>query len=289
MMTKTDEYMVKFPARIHVLLASQAPVGLVIRRGPSKQVATILWNRETDEFKLGQWFKGRIYERRSDLSPDGKHFIYFAMNGNWDSEAKGAWTAISRTPYLQALTLFPKGDCWDGGGLWTPKEGSGTKKNSYWLNGRHEFHSTLFDTNEVYRDKRFAPSWEYGAECHGVYYPRLLRDGWYFVERINAKRSKRKDIFEKPLGYGWTLRKIAQTEIDSPVGKGCYWDEHQLIASNRQTNCPDWEWAELDGKRLVWAKEGKLFAGNIRLSGLTDEIELFDFNPMTFEPIEAPY
>jgi cytochrome bd-type quinol oxidase subunit 2 len=30
---------------------------------------------------VGQWLKGRIYERRSDLSPDGKHLIYFAMNG----------------------------------------------------------------------------------------------------------------------------------------------------------------------------------------------------------------
>jgi len=63
--------MARFAARIHVLLASDAPVGLVIRRGPSKCVATLLWNRKTDEFQLGQWLKGRIYERRSDLSPDG--------------------------------------------------------------------------------------------------------------------------------------------------------------------------------------------------------------------------
>ena len=70
--------MSEFPARIHVLLASHAPLGLVIRRGPSKHVATVLWNRSRDDFQLGQWLKERIYERRSDLSPDGKHFIYFA-------------------------------------------------------------------------------------------------------------------------------------------------------------------------------------------------------------------
>src|SRR4051794_37027692 len=63
----------KFPARLHVLLARDANVGLVIRRGPSKSVCTILWNRERDTFKLGQWMRGRIYERRSDLSPDGLH------------------------------------------------------------------------------------------------------------------------------------------------------------------------------------------------------------------------
>ena len=42
-------------------------MGVVIRRGPSKSVATLLWKSKTDQFQLGQWFKGRIYERRSDL------------------------------------------------------------------------------------------------------------------------------------------------------------------------------------------------------------------------------
>ena len=87
-----------FPARIHVLLASQAPVGLIIRRGPSKHTATVLWDRRRNTFEMGQWLKGRIYERRSDLSPDGKYFIYLAMNGKSDSEAKGAWTAPRPAP-----------------------------------------------------------------------------------------------------------------------------------------------------------------------------------------------
>ena len=53
---------------------------------------------KTNEFALGQWLKGRIYERRSDLSPDGKYMIYFAMNGKWNSIAKWSWTAISKAP-----------------------------------------------------------------------------------------------------------------------------------------------------------------------------------------------
>src|ERR1044071_8005891 len=86
----------KFPAHLHVLLARDAKVGLVIRRGPSKSVCTVLWDRKRNKFKLGQWIRGRIYERRCDLSPDGKHFIYFSMNGRCKSETKGSWTAISR-------------------------------------------------------------------------------------------------------------------------------------------------------------------------------------------------
>jgi hypothetical protein len=66
-------------ARIHVLLAREEPLGVVIRRGPSKQVCTVQWDRRDDDFQVGQWLRGRIYERRSDLYPDGKHLIYFAM------------------------------------------------------------------------------------------------------------------------------------------------------------------------------------------------------------------
>src|SRR5688572_16434106 len=116
-----------FPARVHILLAQSTPYGVVIRRGPSKLVCTIGWNREDDTFTTGQWLKGRIYERRCDLSPDGRHLIYFAMNGRWSSPSKGAWTAISRAPWLKALTFLPKGDCWNGGGLFV-------SDREFWLN-----------------------------------------------------------------------------------------------------------------------------------------------------------
>jgi hypothetical protein len=275
--------MARFAPRIHVLLASQAPVGLVIRRGPSKSVAAILWDRRRDEFQLGQWLKGRIYERRSDLSPDGKYLLYFAMNGRWRSEARGAWTAISRAPYLKALAMFPKGDCWHGGGLWTGK-------TTYWLNDGYG-HDVLRDTKAVRRDKKHQPSGNYGGECLGVYYHRLIRDGWAFIEHVQLQKWKDKDLFEKPIGKGWTLRKIARAEIGAPEGKGCYWDEHELVhvASDTVISRPKWEWADLDGQRLVWATGGKLYGAQVTEDGLRDEAILFDFGEMTFAPIAAPY
>jgi hypothetical protein len=270
-----------FPARIHVLMASHAPVGLVIRRGPSKCVATLLWDRHQDDFRLGQWLKGRIYERRSDLSSDGQYFIYFAMNGHWQSESRGAWTAISRAPYLKAIAFFPKGDCWNGGGLWTGRA-------SYWLNGCH---TVARDTSVVKRDLGYQPPAIYGGECLSVYYHRLLRDGWGLVDRIQSGQWNAIDIFEKPIGKGWILRKIAHAEVGAPEGKGCYWDEHELIGPDRveSIHCPDWEWAELDETRLVWATAGKLYAAQVTKAGLVKEVELFDFNGMEFTPIEAPY
>jgi len=227
--------------------------------------------------------KGRIYERRSDLSPDGKYFLYFAMNGRWQSEARGAWSAISRAPYLKALALFPKGDCWHGGGLWI-------SNRTYWLNDGYG-HSALRDTTLVRRDPQYCPSEYYDGEDLGVYYHRLMRDGWTLTEQGYVGKWKDKDVFEKPIGHGWTLRKIAHAELGASEGKGCYWDEHELAhaRSNTIIACPKWEWADLDGKRLVWTNDGKLTCARIKTSGLTDMTQLCDFNDLTFEPLEAPY
>lgn len=275
--------MPRFAARIHPLLASNARVGVIIRRGPSKQVCTVHWDRRRDEFQVGQWLKGRIYERRCDLSPDGKYLIYFAMNGRWQSEAKGSWTAISRAPYLKALAIFAKGDCWNGGGLFTGKR-------SYWLNDGCG-HSELRNSREIIRDLKYQPAQYFGGECLSVYYPRLLRDGWTLVARKGVAKWQDLDLFEKPLARGWVLRKIAHAEIGAPPGKGCYWDEHELLHSESglRIACPQWEWAEIDHNRLVWAEAGKLFTGRLGKQGLAYQSELYDFNDMTFEPIEAPY
>ena len=237
----------------------------------------------TDEFAMGQWMRGRIYERRSDLSPDGKYVIYFAMNGKWDSETRGAWTCISRVPYLKGVTVLPKGDCWHGGGLFT-----GNK--TYWLNDGCG-HSVLVDSTELTRHPGYTPPHSYGGECPGVYYLRLLRDGWSWGERSRKAVWEDMDVFEKGLPDGWILRKFAHTEIGAPPGKGCYWDEHDLEHAESETRirCRSWEWAELVDGRLVWASDGQLRAARLGPSGIYDEKLLHDFNDMKFEAIAAPY
>lgn len=275
--------MPRFAPRLHILFASHAPLALVIRRGPSKSVVTLLWNRRKDTFQLGQWLRGRIYERRSDLSPDGKHFLYFAMNGRWKSETQGAWTAISQAPYLKALVLLAKGDCWNGGGLWTGK-------NTYWLNDGYG-HVPLGDHTSVRRDELYQPDAFFGSECLGVYFPRLMRDGWTLDSSAPERsRGQRTYSFRKPLPNGWTLIKLAHAQVDAPEGKGCYWDEHALASPKGDTiTYPAWEWAELDGHRLVWAERGCLFSASLNKRGLTNIVELHDFNDMTFQAIAAPY
>lgn len=104
--------------RLSVLVARASDRAVIFRRGPSKQVLLIRWHRTDDSFYLGQWFKGRIYEHRCDLSPDGERLLYFAANYK---PPYFSWTAISRPPFLTALALWPKGDCWGGGGEFVAK------------------------------------------------------------------------------------------------------------------------------------------------------------------------
>jgi hypothetical protein len=272
-----------FPARLHILLASKSTHAVVVRRGPSKQVATFLWDRNGDRFSLGQWLKGRIYERRSDISPDGKHLLYFAMNGRWQSTVGGSWTAISRAPYLKAISLYGKGDCWEGGGLFLSNK-------KFWLND-HYFQPARvqFESKSIVRDAAYWPSLRYNAEDTGVYYVRLQRDGWTLIKQSNHSLDATA-TFEKPLANGWTLRKIAHEQIGAPPGKGCYWDEHAVIDNKgHETVHTDWEWADVDGKRLVWSAEGSLFAASVEQRSLGKSKLLRDFNDDQFAALEAPY
>lgn len=102
--------------RLHLYFARDSNLAAILRQGPGKVFRMILWDREAGTFEDGQWLKHKIYPERCDLSPDGRHFIYFALNGDWSGETEGSYTAISRPPYFTALALFPEGDTWSGGG-----------------------------------------------------------------------------------------------------------------------------------------------------------------------------
>jgi len=100
---------VRNTARLHVILARDASIAVILRRGPSSWVRVILWHTDTDKFENGQWLKGRIYGERCALSPDGSLFVYFASQQHKrQADYRGTWTAISKPPYLTALALWPK-------------------------------------------------------------------------------------------------------------------------------------------------------------------------------------
>ena len=105
---------------LFVLLASEARVGVILRRGPSKWWRVSLWNTKTDQIEGGQWFHGSFYETRCDISPDGNLLLYFAGKYSPWEENRGygsTYSAVSRPPYLTALSLWPNSGTWGGGGV----------------------------------------------------------------------------------------------------------------------------------------------------------------------------
>jgi hypothetical protein len=170
------------PPRLDVIVARAAPKAVVFRRGPSRYVQLWLWDLETDKLDPGQWFRGRIYSRRADLSPDGQFLDYYAASHR---PPFYCWTAISRPPWLTALALWPKGDCWGGGALF---ESPSLIK----LNHRFFPSAKLPKPNETTLAEEFSlpPSWRVeplheGAgrgEDDPIHYMRLERDGWTWEE-----------------------------------------------------------------------------------------------------------
>ena len=106
--------------RLFVVMAAEAPVAVVIRRGPASWAHLTLWSTDDDAFTEGAWFRGRIFADKCDLSPDGHLFVYAAFKGSrLETSFTDSWTAVSRPPWLHALALWPMGTTYGGGGRFT--------------------------------------------------------------------------------------------------------------------------------------------------------------------------
>lgn len=257
----------RFPARLHVLLARDAPYAVILRRGPARLVCTIGWDRANDTFQIGQWLRGRIYEQRCDLSPDGRHLLYFALNGRWASETKGSYTAVSLAPYLKAIALYPQGHTWGGGGVFL----SNTTYNVY-AGGASLRESGSLSRVATHR-------W-----IGGPLAARLERDGW-------TPASSDEASYELPVPHGRSLRLTLRSGIPPAPGRGCHWEEFALVhhAAGRVHPLPGCDWAGLDGSRLVWTTAGTLNAARLTKRGLGLVTLLADLNPLQFERLQAPY
>jgi hypothetical protein len=98
----------KAACRLHVLLAKDADIGIVFRRGPTAWWHILKWDLAKFTLERGAWLKGTLYPTRSAVSPDGKVIAYFAMQGSWDT-----YLAVSKPPWLKALCA------WKTVGTWT--------------------------------------------------------------------------------------------------------------------------------------------------------------------------
>jgi hypothetical protein len=267
---------------LKILLARKSPIGVIFRRGPTKWVQLIHWNTETDEFKPGQWFHGHIYDGRSDLSPDGSLLVYFANKFNRktvaDKEYTYAWTAISKPPYLTALALWPKGDCWHGGGLF---EGP----HDLFLNHRPE--AAVPHPKHLPKGLRIRPNPQASGEDDPILVPRMERDGWRFVQWLDYdytyKRTNQPAIGEKKFRKGrLTLR--VEKYFDDNEQLLCYVVNGKGVRMELGVG----SWADIDQQgRVVFSSEGKLFAGAIKKDKvvLTELADFRSAKPTQVKPV----
>jgi hypothetical protein len=249
--------------RIFAILARGASEAVIFRRGPSKQVLLIKWHLGSDKLEYGQWFKGRIYERRCDLSPSGDLLICFAAKYK---QPLASWTAISKPPYLTALALWPKGDGWGGGGIFD-------SELAIQLNHRpgEDVLAKEFKLKKNMRVSLYGscPGW---GEDFPIYHSLLLRNGWNLIDEGECGEhdwnAQVRWEYTKPMVYEKTSKNDRRLQMQlkgiSQQNDSWYWVDYVILdeAGKSLFQLPKTDWADWDDGDLVFAKDGKLFRLN---------------------------
>jgi hypothetical protein len=285
----------KTATRLFAILARKSPYAVIFRRGPSRSVLLIRWNTETDTFEHGQWLRGRIYERRCDLSPDGGLLLYFAAN--WHPPF-ASWSAISRPPYLKALALWPKGDAWGGGGHFE-------SASKILLSHRAPEMALApgFTIPHWFKVRPFGdrPGW---GEDDPVWSARLHRDGWTLVSYPTGTKDDfgMKVLWEFDPPFIWSKPNPAYPKscslqmaiLGMHVRDGpWYLTEHTVVRENgRADKLGRTDWADWSHSGdLLFAMDGCLFrvaCKRGKLDDLENASKIADFTQLKFEAVKAP-
>ena len=277
------------PARLHVILAREAPKAVVFRRGPSGCVCTLGWDLETDTFTLGQWLKGRIYEYRSDLSPDGEFMVYFATDfrrpntisayveklredafgprpesgDDYDRQMRDirreheseierfAASPEASAPSWTAISRTPYLKALD---LWfngTAWNGGGLfmDKDRVWLNTPAPGITVPYCARS---SSGFDASQDFPFETYyGGECPGVYCHRLVRDGWTEKHQAQNSVVYEKPLAFGWSLQKLFASGRPDSDGYGCYWERHRIINPERRLKVDGtgWRWADYDALR----------------------------------------
>ncbi|MEX0750180.1 MAG: hypothetical protein WD359_05165, partial [Dehalococcoidia bacterium] len=240
------------PCRLYVYMASQAPVAVVLRRGPSAWSRLSLWHTESDTFEHGQWH-GRVYPRRCDVSPDGSLFAYFIHKATGGPDVSvDSWAAVSRPPFFTSLALWAVGTTYFAGGLFIDND---TLFMSWITDEQPDIGalpSWLKMTKELPHISR-TPEWT----DQTVHFNRLLRDGWTPAGPIDEPKT----TWERRQPAGdITLVRAPALDVDVASDGGRHVDSYALqFADGEVEVLGRATWADFDHRgRLVMAQDGRL-------------------------------
>ncbi len=318
-MADVEELKKRPSARIHAIVARNARTAVVFRRGPSKQVLCLTWDLKRDTLEAGQWLKGRIYERRCDLSPDGSRLVYFAANFRVPVYS---WSAVSRPPWLTAEYFYPKGDCWGGGGLFESNSvlrlnhaveavplkqiENGRRIPNYMRSGASMW--TKLPPQEKKPSGLHVSCFEESSgagEDNPIWSKRMQRDGWLFLAnqaylQRDGIKSKLSFRFDPPVGREKSARSapLSIRVLCHGIGEsGGQW--HVETAELRDGNSrPTFEfgrvdWIEFDhNDDVLFSQSGRLFRLKLQhaVTGKGHKaVCVADLAYMGFEEKVAPY
>jgi hypothetical protein len=235
------------------------------------------WNLDTDEVEAGQWLKGRVFERRCDLSPSGALFAYFARAGKAPGDwSKWTYTAVSRPPFFTALALWFKGDSYGGGALFE-------NDRSLLLNEGGIAHAPKEDQPKKLPIK-VGPLPVPMGEDWPIEHARRIRDGWRVIQNLKASHNwsegyvtSRPLILERQFG-DLVLRETTSIQRYKEIR---LFEVEGIPDSPDLTGADLAEW-DLRRNRLLFARAGSLWSWRPSM-----EVQLItDLGPNKFEPVE---
>lgn len=224
------------PARLHLLPARDVPVAVILRRKPARLYHVMLWRTDNDTIEHGSWFRGRLYDQRCDLSPDGAWMVCLAFH-------KGRpFNGLCQPPSLEWVLRSRNVGTWGGSGLflpdgrllvdrwWPPIESAGRPTPDVPLP------ELCFERPEEYRLGN--------SEDLGGIFPRLRRDGFTYSHPADSTGEvgvwTRKPTSEHPAlsikyagyrdGYKFRFELESHDAVMSPAPDwACYHSRHQLL------------------------------------------------------------
>ena len=263
-------------ARLFVLIPQKNHNAMIICRRSSKKVGVFQWDMLTNKISVSQWMKGRIYEYFSDVSPDGKHFLYSMNKKGW------GYTVISKAPWIKAISMWENVGGWGGGIFISNKQ--------YMLYDGYMGYKKFVDKSlEYVKEEKFSMEnvafrVKYLEFFNGLLYSQRLMDrGWNRVSKgdnieVFQKNIEKNTLLEKTV-YGYPHGAKMK-------GKGQFWETHRLMMNDEIKEKEDWEWCEYRYNNIYYAEKGCLY----ELTSVNGESKLiYDFNKEEFVERVAPY
>ena len=260
--------------KIHVLTRPNTDSALIIILKSKKATGFFELNFSNNTVTEGQWIQGKIYPRRCDLSEDGKHIIYFAAKFHIRN-GPTTWTAVSKFPYFTALDFYDKGDTYNGGGLFLSKteyllnetyEQKELYKNSSFIVKRGKLNNVLLDD-----------------ETEGLYFPKLIRDGWKDKGVTNGVR-----FFKKTYkNYEVSKECHIQSRLGNRENRSFFYDINEFKINGKVKMRIESDWMDFKKDKLYWANKGKIMYAH--LNNIENIKEVDDLNNYDYKPIFVNY